>query len=1120
MAGQQGIGRWRSAGRGFGPLLRAACGLYLGLSLVPVSAPALAQTPQANTPPFAAQREVPPAAAAPAARQAAAQPAAAGAVKMRAGEHPAYTRLVFDFPQRVDYTATTEGAGASLRFQSPSPLDLGVYARRPPKGVAGLSAAVEGAESVVRFSMPEGATLKHWRDGGKVVADVTFSASATAAPAAAAAPAPAAPAPAAQAPAPSAAARPGPAANGRAAPQAVPQPAAPPAAAAASPAARPAAPMPQPQPPAMAQAPAAATAMAQRPPTQNGTPQAGVPAAAPVLPVQADSLDRIMPVPQNVPLSGEPMVPLVDASRTGPLLIFPWTRAVGAAAYMRNGYLWLVFDRPAVVDLRPISTRDWNGQINDVSQLSVPGMTVLRLAVPSGTSTVFSRRNTGWSIAINTGQNDPAQAPAAASGEGAAAEAPAQAAPAPPAPGVASGRLPPIDLRRQLDSESGAKMFFAANDPSPALMLPDPDVGDTVVVIPYAGPNGGVPERREFVEFVVLPSFQGLAFEPKAGNLEFKRFPRGVEVSQQNGLSISAPRGAGTQQGSAEIFDYENWRKAPGENALEKKQNLQRAIGLASPGQRASARLALAQFYFATDLHAESLGVLARARNDTPELERDKRFRAMRGVSNLKMGRVNEAATDLDSRVFDDDPDVLAYRGLLSAMRDDWPSARKSFSQAGGAVSRFPPDVRAPLRLAMARAWLSGGDIVGADAEIKALASDELNRGQAAEAHYVRGLLAQAQGKPEEALRSFDLAISSGDRKARALAEYAKIEFMLARKMATPQEAIERLDGLRFAWRGDPYEFNLLRRLGELQFASGDLRSGIGTFRQIVKNFPKSADIPLLTKQMSDEFARLFLDGGAQAMPPLQALALYYDYRELTPAGPDGDEIIGKLADRLVGVDLLNRAGELLEHQIQYRLRGEERAKAGARLAVVNLLDRKPEAALKALQGTDAANLTAGLVAERRMLQARALADLDRFAEALTLLGNDNSPEARGLRADIHWRAKDWVAAARVLNQNLGSRYADSAPLTPEERKQVLQWGVALSLTNDTVGLEDLRKKYQDKFRGTPDAESFAAIASTITRGSGDARELATAIAQIGQYEAFMSKYRERVARGGITAIN
>ncbi len=1083
----------------------------------PAQAPAPVGTPQRMPQPAPQQQQ-----ATPAPQAATAQPNTAqtgAAVRMRSGEHPDYTRLVFDFPQRTDYSLDREGGATTLRFQSPSPIDLGALARRPPRFVTGLSTATENGANVVRFTTPETSGVKHWRDGGKVVVDIAApSQTAQAAPTATPQPAPAAqPRPAQQ---PTAAAPPQPA-------QTAPAQAPAQAPALAQQAAQPPRPAPVPAP-AQAQAPAAPNGAAQNPAAQNPAampapvaptmpfaqqaPQlpaaAGVPAASPVLPVGVADAASLMPPRPTGPLSGDPLVPVVDSSRTGPLLIFPFTRAAAAAAFMRNGYLWLVFDRPSVIDLRPITTRDWNGQISDIEQLAIPNMTVLRLAVPAGTTTAFARRNAGWSIALHTVQPDQLRS------EGEGEQAQQSQTPA------NSGRPPPIDVRRLLDTDTGARLFFAANDPSPPLTVPDPDVGDNITVVPFAGANGGVPERRDFVEATVLPSFQGLALEKKAEALEVRRYPRGIELASSNGLSLSAPRGADPRRANSEIFDYNEWRKADGKTILEQKQNMQYRVSMASPGQRPMARMQLAQFYFANDLHAEALGVLAKARQDNPELERDKRFRAMRGVSNLKMGRINEAANDIDSRVFDDDPDMLAYRGLLAAQRDDWPSARKAFSQAGAAVARFPPDIRAPLRLAMARAWLSGGDLAGAEAEVKALENDVLNRGQQAEASYVRGLLAQAQNKPEDAIRQFDYAVASGDRKARAYADYAKIEFLLARKQLNTQEAIDRLDGLRFAWRGDPYEFNLLRRLGELQFASGDLRAGIGTFRQLVKYFPKSADIPLLSKQMSDEFARLFLDGGAQSMPPLAALALYYDYRELTPAGPEGDEIIGKLADRLVGVDLLNRAAELLEHQIQYRLRGEDRARAGARLGVVNLLDRKPEAALKALQGTDGPNLPGSLVQERRLLQVRALADLDRFSEALNLLGNDQSAEARGLRADIHWRAKDWVAAARVLNQNLGNRYSDPAPLAPEERKQVLQLGVALSLTNDVAGLEDLRKKYQDKLTGTPDAESFNVIASTIARGSGDPRELASAIAQIGQYEAFMSRYRERVARGGITAIN
>jgi hypothetical protein len=187
---------------------------------------------------------------------------------------------------------------------------------------------------------------------------------------------------------------------------------------------------------------------------------------------------------------------------------------------------------------------------------------------------------------------------------------------------------------------------------------------------------------------------------------------------------------------------------------------------------------------------------------------------------------------------------------------------------------------------------------------------------------------------------------------------------------------------------------------------------------------------------------------------------------------------------------------------------------------VVYLLDRNPDAALKSLQNTNAQNLPPALQQERRLLEARALGDLERFPEALNLLGQDQSPDALALRAELHWRAKDWVAFARISSLLLGNRAADPSPLLADERKLVLQFAVALALSNDTAGLDALRRSYEPRLRDTPDAETFNAIFTSVSRNAGDPRQLAATIAQVGQYEAFMSRYRDRVAKGGLSAIN
>ena len=100
---------------------------------------------------------------------------------------------------------------------------------------------------------------------------------------------------------------------------------------------------------------------------------------------------------------------------------------------------------------------------------------------------------------------------------------------------------------------------------------------------------------------------------------------------------------------------------------------------------------------------------------------------------------------------------------------------------------------------------------------------------------------------------------------------------------------------------------------------------------------------------MQSVFEDLFIGGAADELSALQAIALFNEFRELTPAGDEGDDMIRKLAERLVSVDLLEQAAALLIHQVEFRVDGETKAEVGANLAVIRLLDRRPEAALEAL---------------------------------------------------------------------------------------------------------------------------------------------------------------------------
>src|SRR5262249_30740802 len=149
------------------------------------------------------------------------------------------------------------------------------------------------------------------------------------------------------------------------------------------------------------------------------------------------------------------------------------------------------------------------------------------------------------------------------------------------------------------------------------------------------------------------------------------------------------------------------------------------------------------------------------------------------------------------------------------------------------------------------------------------------------------------------------------------------------------------LEKLRFRWRGDTLELRTLRKLGTLYFGEQHWREGLQTLRVATLNYGDIDAGRQAQDDMRDAFETLFLKGKADSMPPVEALALFYDFIDLTPIGPDGDEMIRRMSDRLVAVDLLGPAATLLNYQVTKRLDGVARAQVATRLAMIQLLDHK-----------------------------------------------------------------------------------------------------------------------------------------------------------------------------------
>src|SRR5690606_39149472 len=183
-------------------------------------------------------------------------------------------------------------------------------------------------------------------------------------------------------------------------------------------------------------------------------------------------------------------------------------------------------------------------------------------------------------------------------------------------------------------------------------------------------------------------------------------------------------------------------------------------------------------------------------------------------------------------------------------------------------------------------------------------------------------------------------------------------------------------------------------------------------------------------------------------------------------------EMIRNLARRLVRVDLLAQAGELLQYQLDNRLRGVARTQIATDLAVIYLADRRPQDALRVLNDTRLPGIPAALERQRRLLEARAMVDGGRGQLALDMLSTMEGRDVALLRIDAHWKARRYSQAGEMIEALYGREPAGK-PLDQPARMMIVKAGVGYVLAGDDFGLSRLRAKFGEQMVNAPEWPMF-----------------------------------------------
>lgn len=758
---------------------------------------------------------------------------------------------------------------------------------------------------------------------------------------------------------------------------------------------------------------------------------------------------------------------------------------VRTAVFTRGNHLWIVTDSRTGSVGTPKPDGPLSGIIGTPRTVVFDGGTAYRYHMPDQTFVKVEKNNLTWQVSITA---VPLQAP--------------------------SRHV----VRVEYDPASKQTKLIAPLEGTSKLMsFIDPEAGNKIYVVTAHDPEARIDQARHFSDVNILPANVGMIIEPLADDIRVTRIEDYVIISAPDGMLATADAGpamvtekSGAFDTQPRLFDFPNWRQGGLPLLSQNRRNLEQLIAEA-PNEtvRNELLMNLALLYFANNFGPETIGVLRLLEQRDPGMAENPNFIALRGAASAMAGHFKDALQDLSTPALQQHPEVNLWIGYAAAATEQWRMADRSFPTDNGLLLQYPENISIPFTLYMAESALRLGRTDTADKLLSTLDpwSANMDSHHRAAIAYLKGEAARQEGRSGEAMRIWRPVADGLDRLYHAKASLALTNLELAEGMISPQEAIDRIDSLRFAWRGDGLEVQILHNLGLLKTKNKQYMDGLDDMHKAMRMADQLLeDTDVIRDSMRRVIEDIFIDKKAESIAPLEAISIYTAYGDLMPTGEKGSVATLNFADFLIRMDLLEKAAELIDDQIS---RGappqEEMPKLGAKLAAVYLLDGKPQQALNALNRTERSTASAEMNEERILLRARSLSQLKRTDDAIATLANADSAAARQLKADVLWRAGRWDAAAKAIESMLP---ANADALKPETADMVINAAVAYKLGGDRAGLRSLKTRFEAEMAKTSQRDIFGVVTRESSSTDLSDRETLLKIAgEVDMFKGFLKSY-------------
>ncbi len=736
---------------------------------------------------------------------------------------------------------------------------------------------------------------------------------------------------------------------------------------------------------------------------------------------------------------------------------------VALAVFERFGYLWIVADT-SFATINPTVAGPFSGVLGVPKKIALNGAVAYRFVMPKQAEVAsINSVNLSWIISLKPAADSLAK--------------------------NLSGQL-----RRIARPKQKSEVEMTLPKANKILELFDEDVGEKLYVVTSSVANSRISLKNRYPEFEILKAYQGAVIKPYSEKIKIRKNLSDIIITAPNGIImtrdvVTVPKLNNNKDlkdniSNAELtklFDFYSWNKG-GLNFLwqNERQIEAKLLNAARGSESANIYLELALLYFANGYGHEAIGALRAATMENPDLAKKPGFLAVKGASEALAGFPLLAIRDLTTEALIDHPEAKMWVGYAAAMSEQWKLAAENFPASNVIVLRYPPNIAIPFILYMAESSLRIGDTVQARVLLSSLGGMKkyMKAEQKAAEKYLLGEAYRQEGNYVKALKEWHKVVSGRDRLFYVKASIATVNLLRKLNRISSEDAQDRLETLRYVWRGDGLEIQMLHNIAKLYLDKKQYIRGLEEMRKaVILAEELLIDSSSLVKDMEKIFSNLFVKGGADNMEPFRAVAIYNSFKELKPVGYDSYIAEQNYARYLVEMDLLDDAANILEKQLQYDWGSKDKVtEIGLKLASIYLLDSKAKDAISVLQRTGGENLPPSIMQRRELLRAKALSEIGMVKTAIDTIKDIKSKEAIRLRADIYWQNKDWQQAASELEKLLPPpENVKSNPNNPAN-ELILNTVVAYKLANNSDKLREFRNRYFDAIKLTQYNNSFALI--------------------------------------------